>query len=95
MEGAKFAPIITTGLSLDGRTERATLRTGPTLIYINSLGTQLTNQVQTAAHETGHHFGLGHGGQPPFFLMHEGGKAAIGGGRMKQDDIDRVNSSGT
>jgi hypothetical protein len=95
IEGAIFAPVIFTGLSLDGRTVRATLRSGPTLIYINSLGNQATNQVPTAAHETGHHFGLGHGGQPPFFLMHEGGKAATGGGRMKQGDIDRVNPSGT
>jgi hypothetical protein len=95
IEGAIFSPVLFTGRSLDGRTERAILRTGPTLIYINSLGTQLTNPVQTAAHETGHHFGLGHGGQPPFFLMHEGGKAATGGGRMKQGDIDRINPSGT
>jgi Metallo-peptidase family M12B Reprolysin-like len=101
IQGASEFPIIggllDTGFALDGRTERASVRNrnGPTMIYINSLGNDDTNQVHTAIHETGHHFGLSHRSQPAFFVMHEGGKSAFAGGRMRQNDIDHVNASGT
>jgi Metallo-peptidase family M12B Reprolysin-like len=104
IQGASEFPIIggllDTGLALDGRTERASERNrkGPTMIYINSSVNDINsanNQVHTAIHETGHHFGLSHRSQPAFFVMHEGGKSAFAGGRMRQNDIDHVNASGT
>jgi hypothetical protein len=75
-----------TGRALDGRFEVARFRSGPSLIYINSFA--LGNTGFTMAHETGHHFKLGHLGHVSPFLM-DGG--VVGGFRLTQDDIITVN----
>lgn len=89
-------PLSTTGLKLLGRCERAKIRSGPTMIYINSIGKGGPSHSFTAAHELGHHFGMSHTGltnpRPPTFLMDAAGTVGF---KMTQDDINLANRTGT
>lgn len=91
IEGAD--PPRTTGKKLLGRTTPGRFRTGPRMIYINSIGKGGPSHAFTVAHEFGHHFGLEHSGpRPQTFLMDKSGTSGF---KMTQDDINTVNPSGT